>query len=425
MHTRHARYVYNLGLEQRQMWHPFKREQFKKLSATSQMLELTEARKEFPWLAEGARDVQEGALWDLERAYKNWWSNPAFFGRPTFRSKHESQSFIIRCPTVHLLSEKWATVKIRKLGEVKFRLTRALADVMVAKSARVILSPSGQWHISFTTLPTPFTRTSTGSELGIDRGVTRTISTSNGTHSTIPALTKGEQRRFLALEHRLGRQIKGSNRWEATRRDLNQLRDRQKNRHRDWIEKTSTRVVRDNDLIALEDLQTSKMVKAPAPQPDPENPGVFLHNGAKAKARLNRAILGSSWGELERRIEDKAGMAPEDSPVHVVLVHPKNTSITCHKCGYISAENRKSQAVFHCTRCGHTAHADINAARNILTAARNTLPPDGRSTDASVTQGAASNRARRPSRLQGTSSQPKGIPNSSSHPLLSARQRGT
>lgn len=386
MHAAHARFVFNIGLEQRRMWHPFKRETFK-VTAASQMRELTEARKEFPWLAEGSTIVQQGALRDLDQAYRNWWSKPAHFGAPSYRSRHQNQGFVVRDLTVRRLNRKWATVTVPKTGAVKFRLTRAWANIQAATSARVTLSPSGQWHVILTTPPAFFDRVTTGAVVGIDRGVTQTISTSDGSHDTIPSLTGGERERFLTLERRLARQVKGSNRREGTKKSLNRLRDRLRNRRADWVEKTTTTMVRNFDLIALEALQTRNMVKAPAPKPDPESPGLFLRNGARAKAGLNRAIHASCWGELARRLTDKAAMAPEHHPVHVATVDPRNTSRTCHECGHTSKENRKSQAVFHCTRCSHTAHADTNAARNILARAVNTLPPDGRSTDALATPG--------------------------------------
>jgi putative transposase len=264
----------------------------------------------------------------------------------------------------------------------------------------VTLSPSGQWHVSLTTPPAFFNRITTGAVVGIDRGVAQTISTSDGTHARIPSLTGGEQHRFLALERLLARQVKGSARRETTKRKLNRLRDRLRNRRTDWIEKTTTALVRDYDFIALEALNTVNMVKAPAPKPDPDNQGAFLPNGARAKAGLNRAILASCWGEFASRITDKTALTPEHHQTHTVLVDPKNTSRTCYECGHASKENRKSQAVFHCHGCGHTANADTNAAQNILARALSTLPPDGRSTDASATPGCSVKPEKAASRFQ-------------------------
>ncbi len=77
----------------------------------------------------------------------------------------------------------------------------------------------------------------------------------------------------------------------------------------------------------------------------------------KAKSGLNREILASGWGRLERNLEYKAGL--------VVKVDPAYTSQTCAQCGHVNKENRKTQAIFKCTACGHTANADRNAAVNI------------------------------------------------------------
>ena len=133
-------------------------------------------------------------------------------------------------------------------------------------------------------------------------------------------------------------------------------------RRRDWAEKISTRLVKDHDLIVVEKLNTPGMVRKPKAKPDPEHPGGFLANGARSKAGLNRAILGSCWGLFARRAEEKAAA----SGAAVIYVDPRFTSQQCHACGYTAPGNRDSQAVFRCQRCGHGDHADVNAACNIL-----------------------------------------------------------
>jgi transposase len=133
-------------------------------------------------------------------------------------------------------------------------------------------------------------------------------------------------------------------------------------RRRDWAEKISTRLVTDHDLIVVEKLNTPAMVRKPAAKPDPEHPGGFLPNRAWAKAGLNRAILGSCWGLFARRVDQKAAA----SGAAVIYVDPRFTSQQCHVCGHTAPANRDSQAVFRCQQCGHSDHADVNAARNIL-----------------------------------------------------------
>ena len=103
------------------------------------------------------------------------------------------------------------------------------------------------------------------------------------------------------------------------------------------------------------------MVRRPTPRPNSE--GGFDTNGAAAKGGLNREILAAGRGQLLRFIAYKAEEAGRD----VIAVNPRHTSQTCHECGHVDSENRHANA-FRCRRCGHSAQADINAARNVLRA---------------------------------------------------------
>ena len=386
VHCGHARFIWNLALEQRQM---YRKDRDFRPSVVSQAKELSELRKEVDWLRAGASTVQQQALRDLDRAYQNWWSNPKHFSPPKSRSiKDQSQGFYVRDLSLARLSKKWATIFLPKIGPVKFRLTRSWTEVNACKSARVTVTKSGQWHVSFTCAPPVFERQSTGVMLGIDRGVTQTIATSEGSFDKIPSLTEGEIKRFLFLEQQFSRQVKGSKRRERTRVKLAKLREKLSRRKLDWVEKITTQLVRENDVLVLEKLLVRNMVKAPAPKPDPENEGKFLPNGARAKAGLNRVVHASCWGMLLQRLQDKASMTSESNKTRIVLVDPRNTSRECNSCGHTAKENRESQAVFECVKCGHTANADTNAAQNILDRAITTiesfLPLVERSMDAGV-----------------------------------------
>jgi len=122
-HVRHARFIYNLGLEQRSMWSETKRHYAQKVNMATQMRELAEARKESDWLRAGSSVVQQGALRDLDRAFSNFFAGRA--GYPTWRKLSDpKRSFVVRDITVKRLSKKWGTVLIPKVGFVKFRLTR-------------------------------------------------------------------------------------------------------------------------------------------------------------------------------------------------------------------------------------------------------------------------------------------------------------
>ena len=144
------------------------------------------------------------------------------------------------------------------------------------------------------------------------------------------------------------------------------LQRKVKNQRSDAAHKLSRQLVNDYDFIALEDLKITNMVRAPKGKPDPEQPGAYLPNGARAKAGLNRSIHDAGWGQLVSLLSYKA----ESAGRTVVSVNPCYTSQTCAECQYVDAGNRVSQEEFRCRRCGHSDFADINAARNILRAGR-------------------------------------------------------
>ena len=112
--------------------------------------------------------------------------------------------------------------------------------------------------------------------------------------------------------------------------------------------------------MAIEDLRVTAMTRSA--RGSIAAPGRHV----AAKSGLNRQILGRRWSLFARRLCEKATLAE----VVVVKVDPVNTSRRCRACGHVAAENRKSQAVFGCVACGHVAHADVNAALNILAAGR-------------------------------------------------------
>jgi putative transposase len=116
------------------------------------------------------------------------------------------------------------------------------------------------------------------------------------------------------------------------------------------------------DVIAHEALPITNMTKRAAPKPDGE--GGHLPNGGSAKSGLNKSILDAGWGVFLGILAHKAESAGRE----LIPVNPANTSRTCARRGHCAKENRPTQAEFACTACAHTAHADVNAAINILRA---------------------------------------------------------
>src|ERR1019366_2072182 len=157
-HCADARYVWNLGLEQRGLYRPNRTQ---RVTANSQMRELAEARQSFAWLAEGSSSIQQQALRDLDQAFKNWWKNPSHFGRPTWRRAGQHEGFRVVEVKTRRLNRKWAEVLVPKLGWVRFRLTRPWSDVVSCRSARITLNRAGQWHVTFASPQPTLVRVST------------------------------------------------------------------------------------------------------------------------------------------------------------------------------------------------------------------------------------------------------------------------
>ncbi|MGW6197856.1 RNA-guided endonuclease InsQ/TnpB family protein [Kribbella sp. NPDC055110] len=350
---RHARYVWNLALEQWSMW---TRDKGSTPSFAEQCRQLTEARAEFSWLRAGSQTVQQQALRDVDQATKYFYAGT--HRRPTWRKVGRHEGFRIvgsQATRIVRLNRKWARINVPKVGWVRCRLSRAVPE---AKSYRITHDRFGRWHIAFAAPPTPIPAPGTGQVVGVDRGVAVSAALSTGELLACPRSSETEQGRLKHLQRRLARCRPGSNRWRRVKAAIAQLCARAADRRKDWVEKTSTHLARRFDVIRVEDLRITQMTRRPKPKPDPQQPGGYLPNRRRAKAGLHRGILANAWGTLVRRLEEKA-------PRRVEKVNPSYTSQTCSVCGHRAPENRESQAVFRCVACGHQAHADVNAAINI------------------------------------------------------------
>ena len=350
-HCGQARFVYNQGLAQRKALTKEERENGARINLTTQCKDLAKLRKGLDWLGAGSSDVQQGALRDLDRAFKNFFQGRA--GYPVFKKRNSTDlgGFAIKYLQVRRLNRRNAEVLIPKLGYVRFRLSVKWEDIQQAKSARITCR-NNRWHVSFTTPPRPKKTTGQG-VVGIDRGVAVTAMTSDGQRFQAPK-SKKQQARYEKLQRVLSAKAKGSANRKRVLDKMADVRFRVGNQRKDWLEKTTTLLAETYDVVVLEDLKVKDMTKRAAPKQ--EEQGKYLPNGQAAKRGLNRAILGSAWGGLKTRLVDKTT---------VVLCPPAYTSQRCSVCGHTEPENRKTQAKFACLACGHSENADLNAAKNI------------------------------------------------------------
>ena len=346
-HCGQARLIWNLGLNQRNCYHPYigPTPDFVEMSA-----QLTQLRKGIDWLQAGSQTVQQQALKDLDQAFRNWWKNPGHFGRPTWRSRGRHEGFRIVGPQAsrfERLSRKRARILIPKVGWVDWRWTRNPGEV---KSYRIKRDAAGRWWIAFAMKPEPKPNPSNGKTIGIDCGVAHSFVTSEGEMFDVPGLTLGEQRRLLTLQRKLARQELVSNRREKTKREIAGLVARRVNRKKDLIEKLTSQLAESYEWIHIEDLKIRNMTRSA--KGTLEEPG----KNVAQKQGLNRSILEQGWGLFAQRLEDKA-------PGRVKRINPAYSSQCCSVCRHIAKENRESQAVFLCKACGYQENADVNAAK--------------------------------------------------------------
>ena len=343
----HARYVWNLGLEQRQMWRRWKGPP---PGFNAQAAQLTQARAASPWLAAGSQTVQQQALRDLDQAWTRFFAGT--HRRPTWRKAGEHEGLRIVGPQavrVRQDNRQRSSVLVPKIGWVSFKRSRTLLDW---KSYRITCDRAGRWHIAFAVIPDPIPAPGTGEVVGLDRGVAVAVALSTGELSSPKGLRPKEAERLLRLQRRLARASRGSARRKKVKTLIGQLKARDADRRKDWVEKTTTDLARRFDVIRVENLNVKAMTRSA--RGTVENPG----RNVAQKAGLNRGILKSGWGLLVTRLEQKASGRVE-------RVNPAYTSQTCHACKHIASESRQSQSTFVCVSCGHQANADVNAARNI------------------------------------------------------------
>jgi putative transposase len=201
-----------------------------------------------------------------------------------------------------------------------------------------------------------------GSHVGIDLGVASFLTTSDGAHAPNPRHLAATSERLATAQRDLARKKRGSNRRKKVAIKVAELHGKVRRQRLDHAHKTALALVRDYDVIVHENLKITNMTRRPKPRPD--GSGGYVPNGAAAKAGLNKSINDAGWGIFLRILSAKA----ESAGRTVTAVDPRHTSQQCAECGHTAAGNRITQAVFRCLACGHQAHADINAARNILRA---------------------------------------------------------
>ena len=359
-----TRQLYNAALEERrEAWRKGKRVTFYTQDAQVKDIRADDPERYGRW----AFKCESAALRRLDRAFQ------AFFrrvkagekpGYPRFKGRGWWDS--IEWPQGH--GAKWDSVPhptvirvyLMGIGHVRVHQHRAVKGrvktVAVKREGR-------RWYVilfcdDVPAEPLP----ATGAPIGLDMGVASFLTTSGGEHIPNPRHLAASAERLAAAQRDLSRKKRGSKRRRKTASRVGALHGKVRRQRLDHAHKTALTLIRDYDVIAHEDLQVANMTRRPKPRPAED--GTFALNGAAAKSGLNKSILDAGWGVFLSVLASKA----ESAGRVVVQVNPRHTSQRCAGCGHVAAGNRVSQAVFRCLACGHSAHADVNAAINILRA---------------------------------------------------------
>ena len=285
---------------------------------------------------------------------------------PRFKRKSDG------CDSIRLVQfDKYCRVEGNRVklpngvGFVKFRKSQ---DIIGVIKNTTISKKSGHWYVSFGTeheVETPHHPSNTA--IGIDLGVSKLVTGSNGQCFKPKSSFKANQGKLAKLQRQLSRKVLFSQNWKKQNRKIQKLHHHIANIRHDYLHKISTDISKNHAMIVCEDLKVVNMSRSAS--------GTLENKGrnVKAKSELNKSILDQGWGMMIDMMDYKqqwhGGL--------LIKVDPRYTSQTCFKCKHVAKENRRTQAEFECVECGHQENADINAAKNILSAGHAVLSVEG------------------------------------------------
>ena len=331
-----VRLIYNKGLDMRKT--SYEQGQRCGYKQTSAMLTTLKLQEDFSFLKEVDSISLQQSLRDLDTAFKNFFSHRSFY--PKFKSKHDNHQSYRTINQQDNIRFAGKYLKLPKLGYVRIKQSMPVGHI---HNVTVEKTPTGKYFAVLNVDFEPEDRPNAGCVVGIDVGIKDFFSDSNGNTIENPKYLEKTEKKLVREQRRLSRKQKGSNNRNKQRIRVARVHEKITNQRNDFLQKTSTMLLRENQTICIEDLNVKGMVR---------------------NHKLAKHITSTSWSKFFSMLEYKAEWYGNEI-VRVPTMYP--SSQTCSICGYKNPIVKNlSVRAWKCPNC-HTKHdRDKNAAINIL-----------------------------------------------------------